>query len=226
VDLFQALFDWLREVLGVDKRPEIQPLESYTQGDRTLKLLFNEYSDNDFPGLVALWVCECDSASQDCLILVANLAQLREWLYQINQHTETPEQQSFRRILEIKARAAIRQQYDRVNATHLFMVGSIRKGSITKGNSSFRQLDCSGAWLVDLVGIHTYFGQNAIAYRTTKSIALKVLSIDSSPLNSWEDIIFEAVPWLDWLEQFSRAHMKSKNHRIQPPKMSRKNGKP
>lgn len=228
MDFLQALFDWLREILGNHQRPELLPIEEWRQDDRTLKLLFNEYSDGDFPGLIALWVCESESSSRDCLILVANLSQLRQWLFQLQKHPgELPEQRSFRRALEVKARAAIREQYPRIAATHLFMVGAVQHQAISRPHGDFRQLDCTGAWLVDLVGDHLYYGQNAIAYRTTRSIAFKVLKISDGRLNTWEEIIFGAdMPWLSWLEQFSRAHLKSKNHVIQPPKMGRKNGKP
>lgn len=210
----------------VKVRPELAPIEVYTCGDRTLKLLFNEYSDGDFPGLVALWVCECESSSRDCLILIANLAQLRQWLFQLQRRTgEQPEQRSFRRALEIKARAAIREQ-QHINATHLLMIGAIQKTPLSLTHGEFRALDCCGAWLVDFVGDHLYYGQNAISYKVGRSIAKKVAEIGSGPLLTWEEIVFgEQMPWLSWAEQFARAYMKSKTHRIQPPKAGRGNGK-
>lgn len=212
--------------MGGEKRQDYEPLDVYRNGDRTLKLLFSERSTNsdDFPGIVALWVCECSSASRDCLILCANLSQLREWLFLMRRREgESLQQQSWRRVLEVKARAAIKDQGDRISGTHLFMVGSITRATIRTNHGEFRQLDCVGVWLVDLVGIHTYYGQNAIAYKTTRSIAYKVATITDGKLLVWEEIVLVESPWLPWLEAFSRAHLKSKTHVIQPPKMRRRN---
>lgn len=222
MDLLQSFFDWLRRVIGI--APSVaqrKALEEYTQSDRTLRLLFDQSCDDDFPGLVALWLCESQKSSRDCLILVANLAQLREWLFRMRDHgRETAEQTQWRRSLEIKARAAIREQ-ENVSGTHLFIVATVAKPDAQQ----FRHLDCVGAWIVDMVGIHTYMGQNTVAIKVARAVSMKVLHIDDGRLLTWEQAIFDGKqPWLYWIEEFTRHLMNSPMHNIQPPKPKRASG--
>lgn len=222
MEFLQALFDWLRVVIGVAPNvQQRQPIKKFRQGDRALVLLYDQSCDDDFPGLVALWLCESSSSTRDCLILCANLSTLREWLFRMRDHgKETPEQTQWRRALEVKARAAIREQ-DNVSGTHLFIVASVQKSNV----EGFRHLDCVGAWIVDLIGIRTYFPPNKIAIMVTENVALKVLHIGDGVLNTWEEILFDhEQPWLYWIEEFTRRLMNSSMHNIQPPKPRRSSG--
>lgn len=219
MEFLQALFDWLRVAIGIAPNvQQRQPIRRFGQDDRVLLLLYDESCDDDFPGLAALWLCESSSSTRDCLLLCANLAQLREWLFRMKKHgKETLEQTQWRRALEVRARAAIREQ-ENVLGTHLFIVASVQKSNV----EGYRHLDCVGAWIVDLIGIHTYFPANKIAIAVTESVALKVLHIGDGTLNTWEEILFDyEQPWLYWIEEFARRLMNSPTHNVQPPRARR-----
>jgi hypothetical protein len=222
VDILQAIVGWLRSFIGVEaKVKEHPPLERYEMSDRVLVLLF-DHRHEGFPGLVSLWLCESANATRGCLILCANLAELREWIFRLREHEkETPEQTQWRRSLEIKARAVIREQAH-VSGTHLVIVASVSRVD----ERGYRHLECVGAWIVDLVGIHTYYPKNRIAQLTIRAVAMKVLKIKDGPQVSWESVLFDyddqhGQPWLYWIEEFSRKLMRSPTHVIQPPKPRR-----
>lgn len=194
-----------------------RPVEQYTCGDRTLKLMYDATVPDSFPGLVTLWLCESSSptSTRDCIMLCANIAQLREWLFLRRDHgTETQQQTQWRRAIEVKARAAIREQSN-ILGTHLFMVATVGRPD----ERQFRHLDFVGAWIVDLVGIHTYMGQNRVAIAVSRAIAMKVLTMSDGKLITREEILYQGdEPWLSWICEFTRALLNSPSHNIRPPK--------
>lgn len=228
MNLLFALLDWIRDRLGSRGRAaELLAIESHRFGDRLVSLLLDQQSP-EFPGVIALWLCENPRSTRDCLILCADLEQIRGWLFTVRTiQNEDDERQRFRRQIEVKARAAIREQYESISATHLVLVATISRVTIKTKRGEFRQLDCVGVWLVDFVGMQTYHGRNQVAERVMRSIAKKVATIPDGPLLSWEQVLFdEPLPWLQWIEQFTRGYMRSATHVIQPPKPRRTHGQP
>lgn len=216
-----SLFDWLRRVFGVADSPTMPPpIESYNDEDRTLKLISS--GGDAFPGVVSIWLLESESSRRDVLLLAANLAEIREWIYRVrSQRPGTAEQVFFQRSLEVKARQALREQFPKVSGTHLVIVASIQKDVVQNQRGKFRHLDSVGVWIVDFIGYRTYLNSNTIARRVTKELALKLLKIPNGPRLSWEEVVFDNFPWLEYLEGFTRKILRSDTHNIQPPKGGR-----
>lgn len=229
----QDFFTWLRDVLGIAEQSEPAPIEVLTAqgGECKAYLLF---CDRDAPveGVVEIWLLHHDtSATRDCLIILVNVAQIRE-SYGPAWDLDAPLfPKPWRRAFEVKAKAELVEQRE-IDGTHLFLVGWVSKTPVASRFSQgkvvkFRAIECQRVYLVDLLGALYYLGVNEPARRIVRAMVKRAIAIPPGTLNIWENYIFylgepeSKTTWLTWMEHYSRkikgTHI-SDDHILQPRK--------
>lgn len=229
------LVGWLRTVLGVEERPP-QPLEVIVDqnGDCKAFLLFSDRS-SPVEGIVEIWLLRHElSATRDCLLLLINIAQIRETYgsgWDDLDSAMLPDH--WRRAFEYRAKAEIKLQSS-VAGSHLLMVGWLSKKAIASrvvhGKlEHYRHIDCQRVYAVDLIGTLYYQGINEPARKILRSLVRRAISITPGNLNIWEELIFSLgeaeskTTWLDWLAHYARVvevTRISRDHVLQPPRSS------
>lgn len=228
------LVGWLRSVLGVEERPP-QPLEVLVEQDGDCKayLLFSDRS-SPVEGIVEIWLLRHElSATKDCLILLVNIAQIRETYgagWEDLDSALLPNH--WRRAFEYRARAEIKLQAA-ISGTHLFMIGWLSKKAIASRivqggkEEHYRHIECQRVYSVDLVGALYYQGVNEPARKILRAIVQRAIATTPGNLNIWEELIFSLgepdsrTTWLDWLSHYARKPNQtriSRDHILQPPR--------